>query len=34
VTAEAERIVERIVADLEGEPRDVALDIHTTPDSL
>lgn len=31
---EAERIVERIVADLEGEPREVSLDIHTTPDSL
>lgn len=34
ITAEAERIVERIVADLEGEPRDVSLDVHTTPDSL
>ena len=34
ITAEAERIVERIVADLEGERRDVTLDIHTTPDSL
>jgi len=34
ITKEAERIVERIVADLEGEPRNVALDIHTTPDSL
>ena len=34
VTAEAERIVERIVADLEGEPRDISLDVHTTPDSL
>ncbi len=34
VTTEAERIVERIVTDLEGEKRDVALDIHTTPESL
>ncbi len=34
VRAEAERIVERIVADLEGQRRDVDLDIHTTPDSL
>jgi uncharacterized membrane protein len=29
VEAEAERVVRRIVADLEGEPRDVALDIET-----
>lgn len=34
VRREAERIVERIVADLEGRRRDVDLDIHTTPDSL
>ncbi len=34
VKAEAEHIVERIVADLEGRSRDVDLDIHTTPDSL
>jgi uncharacterized membrane protein len=34
VEAEARRIVERIVADLEGEPREVDLDIHTTPDSI
>lgn len=34
ITTEAERIVERIVADLEGQRRDVTLDIHTTPDSL
>jgi hypothetical protein len=34
VRAEAERIVERIVADLEGTRRDVDLDIHATPDSL
>ncbi|QLD88543.1 SRPBCC family protein [Natronomonas salina] len=30
VRAEAERVVRRIVADLEGEPRDVDLDIETT----
>jgi uncharacterized membrane protein len=34
VRAEAERIVERIVADLEGQRRDVSLDVHDTPDSL
>jgi uncharacterized membrane protein len=34
VKAEAERIVERIVADLEGSRRAVDLDIHTTPDGL
>jgi len=34
VKAEAERVVERIVADLEGQHRDVDLDIHTTPDSV
>lgn len=34
VQDEAERIVERIVADLEGEPREVDLEIHTTPDSV
>lgn len=34
VRAEAEHIVERIVADLEGRPREVDLDIHTTPDSV
>jgi hypothetical protein len=34
IRAEAERIVERIVADLEGRRREVDLDIHTTPDSL
>lgn len=31
---EAERIVERIVADLEGEPREVELTIHDTPDTV
>ena len=30
VQSEAERVVERIVADLEGEPREVELTIHTT----
>jgi uncharacterized membrane protein len=30
VKAEAERVVRRIVADLEGEPRDVHLEIETT----
>jgi len=34
VQDEAERIVERIVADIEGEPREVDLEIHTTPDSV
>jgi len=34
VQDEAERIVERIVADLEGERREVDLEIHTTPDSV
>jgi uncharacterized membrane protein len=34
VRTEAERVVERIVADLEGQHRDVDLDIHTTPNSL
>ncbi len=29
IRAEAERVVRRIVADLEGEPRDVALEIET-----
>ncbi|MCU4718759.1 type II toxin-antitoxin system RatA family toxin [Halapricum hydrolyticum] len=32
VRREAERIVERLVAELEGESRAVELDIHTTPD--
>lgn len=31
---EAERVVQRIVADLEGERRDVDIEIHTTPDSV
>lgn len=34
VVDEAERVVERIVADLEGEPRDVELTVHRTPDSV
>jgi hypothetical protein len=34
IQEEAERIVRRIVADLEGESRDVDLEIHTTPDSV
>jgi len=34
VRTEAERIVERIVADLEGQRREVHLDIHTTPSSI
>ena len=34
IRAEAERVVERIVADLEGRRREVDLDIHATPDSL
>ena len=31
---EAERVVERIVTDLEGEHRDVELTIHTRPDAI
>jgi len=34
IQEEAERVVERIVADLEGERRPVELSIHTTPDSV
>lgn len=34
IEREAERVVERIVADIEGEPRPVDLTIHTTPDSV
>jgi uncharacterized membrane protein len=34
IKAEAERIVERIVADLEGQRRDVELEIHESPDSV
>jgi uncharacterized membrane protein len=34
VQEEAERVVERIVADLEGRRRDVTLTIHTTPDEV
>jgi uncharacterized membrane protein len=30
IRSEAERVVRRIVADLEGEPRDVKLDVETT----
>ena len=31
---EAERVVERIVTDLEGEHRDVELTVHTRPDAI
>jgi uncharacterized membrane protein len=34
VREEAERIVERIVADLEGQPREVTLTIHDAPESV
>jgi len=34
IVAEAERVVERIVADLEGQRRDVTLDVHDVPDSV
>ncbi|MFB6179370.1 MAG: SRPBCC family protein [Halorientalis sp.] len=34
IREEAERVVERIVADLEGSHRPVELTIHTTPDSV
>jgi uncharacterized membrane protein len=33
IKAEAERVVERIVADLEGTRRDVTLEVHETPGS-
>lgn len=34
IQEEAERVVERIVADLEGRRRDVELTIHTSPDAV
>lgn len=34
VQGEAERVVRRLVSDLEGQSRPVDLDIHTTPDSI
>jgi len=34
IQEEAERVVERIVADLEGRRRDVELTIHTSPDTV
>ena len=34
IEREAERVVERIVADIEGESRPVDLTVHTTPDSV
>ncbi len=34
VLREAETVVERIVADLEGEPRAVELEVHEKPDSV
>lgn len=34
IVAEAERIVERVVTDLEGEHRDVELIVHETPSSV
>jgi hypothetical protein len=34
IEREAERIVERIVADIEGESRPVDLTVHTTPDTV
>ena len=34
VVREAERVIRRIVADLEGESREVELQIHRTPDSI
>jgi len=34
IQSEAERVVRRIVTDLEGENREVELTIHTTPDSV
>ncbi|WP_436923786.1 SRPBCC family protein [Halosimplex amylolyticum] len=34
IRKEATRVVERIVADVEGEPRDVELTVHTGPDAI
>lgn len=34
VVREAERVVRRIVTDLEGKPREIELEIHRTPDSV
>lgn len=34
IESEARRVVRRVVADLEGEPRDVDLRVHTTPESV
>ncbi len=34
VVSEAEKVLARIVTDLEGEPRDVNLTIHSKPDSV
>jgi hypothetical protein len=34
IQAEAERVVERIVADLEGDERPVELTVHTTPETM
>ena len=34
VLSEAEKVVKRIVTDLEGQPRDVNLKIHSKPDSV
>jgi len=34
IQEEAERVIERIVADLEGSRRDVELKIHTSPDAV
>ncbi|ELZ25793.1 hypothetical protein C475_10049 [Halosimplex carlsbadense 2-9-1] len=34
IQKEAERVVERIVADIEGQPREVDLTVHTRPDAI
>jgi len=34
IQGEAERVVRRIVADIEGEPREVDLEIHSSPDAV
>jgi len=34
IRAEAERVIRRVVQDLEGESREVALEIHETPSSV
>jgi len=34
IRAEAKRVVKRVVADLEGQRREVTLEVHRTPESV